>query len=151
MLPALKGFWLAGLGSTLFAASALANSCTLSTTAVSFGNYNSFSAGDLHANGSVTYKCTQNRAITIQLNKGSSATFNPRTMKFATDVLNYNLYMDAALTVIWGDGTGGSSFYSNSKPTTAKVTLIVYGDVPALQQNVSAGTYTDSIVATISF
>jgi spore coat protein U-like protein len=151
MFPALKGFVLAFVGSTLFAAAALANSCTLSTVAVAFGNYNIFAGADLHANGSVTYKCTQNKPITIQLNKGSSTTFNPRTMKFSTDVLNYNLYMDAALTVIWGDGTGGSSFYSNSTPTTAKTTLTVYGDVPALQQNVSAGTYNDSITATISF
>src|SRR5208282_5576256 len=92
----------------LLAGPAAANSCTLSATAVAFGNYNIFTVTNVLANGSVTFRCTQSRAITIQLTKGSSSSFSPRTMKLSTDVLNYNLYIDAALTTIWGDGTGGS-------------------------------------------
>ncbi len=134
----------------LLSGPAAANSCTLSATAVTFGNYNVFKTSATLVNGSVSFKCTVSAAITIQLNKGSSSSFNPRTMKLTTNVLDYNLYLNAALTTIWGDGTGGSSTYSNSAPGTGTVTVTVYGSIPALQ-NVPSGSYSDTITATITF
>jgi spore coat protein U-like protein len=151
MRAALMAILLAAGLLPLLGGTATANSCTLSTTAVSFGNYNIFSSASTGATGSVTFKCTQSAAITIQLSKGHSTTFNPRTMTFSSSVLNYNLYQDAALTEIWGDGTGGSTEYSNSRPGTGTVVLTVYGNIPALQQSVAAGAYSDSITATITF
>lgn len=151
MRAALMAIFLAAGLLPLFDGTAAANSCTLSSTAVSFNSYNIFSSANTLATGSVSFKCTFSAAITIQLSKGHATTFNPRTMTFSSSVLNYNLYQDAALTEIWGDGTGGSTEYSNSHPGTSTVTLTVYGSIPALQQGVAAGAYSDSITATITF
>jgi spore coat protein U-like protein len=133
------------------AAPAHAASCTISTTAVSFGTYNVFTTASLDSAGSVTYTCSGNASVTIALNKGLAATFNPRTMRKGSEALNYNLYRDATRTTIWGDGTGGTTVYSNaSVPNSTPVTVTIYGRVPA-QQDISAGSYSDTITATINF
>ena len=65
--------------------------------------------------------------------------------------LSYNIYLDAARTMVWGDGTGGSSYYSaTGTGNAAPVSVIMYGGIPT-QQNVGAGTYTDILVVTINF
>ncbi len=145
------GLTLAVLLVTPFLAMA-APSCDISTTSVSFGTYNVFSATPLDSTGSVSSKCTGNAAnITIALDRGGAASFNPRQMLKGTEALNYNLYRDAARTTIWGDGTGGTSVYSDpSPPNGLVVTITIYGRIPA-GQDVSAGTYTNTVTVTITF
>lgn len=125
--------------------------CTISTTAVSFGTYNVYTATADTATGTVTYLCgTADRNIVITLSTGSSGTFTARTMKKGAEALTYNLYRNAALTNIWGDGSGSTSTYTRNNPPNNSLVLTVYGRVPALQ-DVSAGSYTDTVIATISF
>ena len=82
---------------------------------------------------------------------GGAGTFDPRRMLNGAEALNYNLYLDAARTQIWGDGTGASQLYVNSNPPNSRtVTVTIFGRIPA-QQDVSAGSYSDSITATINF
>jgi spore coat protein U-like protein len=64
-------------------------------------------------------------SISIALNRGGSATFTPRRMIKGADTLNYNLYLDAS----------GST---------------IFGTMPA-RQNAKVGSYTDAITATINF
>ena len=67
------------------------------------------------------------------------------------DQLAYNLYLDAARTVVWGDGSGGTSVYANARPPNNQwVTVTVYARVGS-GQDVTVGSYTDSIVATILY
>jgi spore coat protein U-like protein len=125
--------------------------CTISTTGVSFGTYNVFATSPLDSTGSVTYRCTGNASLTVTLDKGGAATFNPRRMSSGSQALGYNLYLDASRTTPWGDGTGGSQLYSNpSVPNNQNVTVTIYGRV-APGQDVSAGTYSNTITATINF
>jgi spore coat protein U domain-containing protein, fimbrial subunit CupE1/2/3/6 len=125
--------------------------CTISTTPVSFGTYNVFSSTPLDSTGSVIFNCDNRANITITLNKGGATTFNPRRMLKGSEALNYNLYLDATRTSIWGDGTGGTQVYSNpSAPRNQNVPLTVYGRIPA-GQDVTAGSYTNTITATINF
>ena len=147
---------LAGCGlamsSILFTAlPALGASCTISTTGVSFGTYDVFATSPLDSTGSVTYRCSGNASITVTLDKGSAATFNPRRMLKGSEALTYNLYLDAARTTIWGDGTGGTQVHSNpNAPNNQNVTVTIYGRTPA-SQDVSAGSYSNIITATINF
>lgn len=130
---------------------ALGANCTVSTTGVSFGTYNVFATSPLDSTGSVTYNCGGNASIIVTLSKGGAATYNPRRMLKGGEVLNYNLYLDASRTTIWGDGTGGTQIYSNpSVPNNASITVTIYGRIPA-GQDVSAGSYSDTITATINF
>jgi spore coat protein U-like protein len=125
--------------------------CTITSTGVSFGAYDVFTVTPTNSTGSVQYDCLpQDNNIRITLSTGSGGSFNPRTLKSGTNQLLYNLYLDAALTTIWGDGTGGSSFYFRKNPPSPAVTVTVYGRIPALQ-DAATGSYSDAIVTTIDF
>ena len=123
-----------------------------STVGVSFGAYNVFNTSPTDATGSITYTCiTLGGGVTIDLSRGSASSYVPRQMQKGTEALAYNLYLDASHSLIWGDGTGGTSHYGPvSPPLISPVTVTVYGRIPA-RQNVSAGAYTDTIIATINF
>lgn len=133
------------------ARSASAQSCTFTATSVSFGVYNVFDTNSLASTGSVSYQCSWLLFLTrtVYLSKGSAPNNNPRQMVNGASRLNYNLYMDAAHTQIWGDpnpysySAVGLAFFPN-------VTLTVYALIPA-GQDVPTGSYSDSIVATFNF
>jgi spore coat protein U-like protein len=122
--------------------------CTITTTSVAFGTYDVFTATNDDANGTVQISCTPRENIQVTLSRGSSATFNPRTLRSGTNILNYNLFRNAARTQIWGDGTGGTSVFNGNNIRNR--TLTIYGRVPALQ-DAAVGSYTDTIVATVIF
>jgi spore coat protein U-like protein len=126
--------------------------CTISTTPISFGAYNVFNTSPTAANGTITYRCgNADHNITVAISTGASGTFTNRTLKKSAESLTYNLYLDAAFTSIWGDGSGVTATYHiGNPPNGVDVNLTVYGQVPALQ-DVSAGSYTDTVVASIIF
>jgi spore coat protein U-like protein len=127
-------------------------SCTISTTSVIFGNYNVFSGTPLDSTGTVTYRCNpQTQSITISLSKGQSSTYTPRRMNQGGEILTYDLYTNAGRTSIWGDGTGGTSVFTDGNPPkNSNVNVTIYSRVPAAQ-DVSAGSYSDTVSATINF
>ncbi len=126
-------------------------SCTISATAVSFGTYNPLTPTPLDTTGTLTYQCDFVVFPSITLSMGSSGTYTARTMQSGSNTLSYNLYQDAVHLLVWGDGTGGTLAYTAlvSVPNVP-VPVTVYGRVPA-QQNAGAGTYADTVVATIHF
>jgi spore coat protein U-like protein len=137
----------------LIAVSAAEAACTITTTAVSFGSYNVFAGSADDATGQITYRCTNPRPplVTIHLDKGGSPSFSPRQMRRASETLNYNLYLDSTRSTIWGDGTGGTQRYSRANPPIFQnVNVSVFGRIPA-GQDVSAGTYSATVTATIFF
>jgi spore coat protein U-like protein len=86
---------------------------------------------------------------------GSSGTYSNRTLRSGTNILNYNLYYDAGYSEIRGNGSGGSYTGSATLNLTAgnptqTATGTIYGKIPA-GQNVAPGTYTDTLVVTITF
>lgn len=127
--------------------------CLIRSTGVSFGTYNALSPAPLDSNGSVIFRCEgQDHNITITLDKGGAPSFNLRRMLNGREALNYNLYLDPARTVIWGDGTGGTQGYFNRNPQPNRQDIVVpiHGRIPA-RQNVSAGNYTNSLTVAINF
>jgi spore coat protein U-like protein len=136
----------------LCAGRASAATCSITATPAAFGAYDVFSATPTDTTGSVSFNCNGAHNIVITLSKGSSSTFTPRNMTGASsDVLNYNLYLDAARTTIWGDGTSPTSTYTIANPANnTPIAVTIYGRIPAAQ-DVSAGTYTDTVTAIINF
>jgi spore coat protein U-like protein len=131
-----------------------AMSCTIvSVTGVSFGAYDVFNASPLDSAGAVSLRCTSVAMadmITIQLGRSGSGGFLPRAMSHGRFRLEYNLFLDAARTVIWGDGTSGTSAYT-ARPAEGVVTsLPIFGRIPP-RQNVEAASYSDQIVLTLLF
>jgi spore coat protein U-like protein len=137
---------------TLYASDAHAQACTISATSVNFGSYNVFNGSPTDSTGTVTYRCNGSaHNITIGLTQGAGASFNQRQMQKGSESLTYNLFVDASRTNIWGDGTGGTSVYSIANPpNNTNVNLTVYGRVTA-GQDVSAGTFSDTVTAVINF
>lgn len=142
---------------TCLSASRAAVTCVISSTAVKFGNYDVFNVANTNSNGSITYHCNGylpsppgSGPITIFLSKGTSLTYTPRFMHNGANHLNYNLFRDAGLSQIWGDGTGGTLFYSATAVNDVRVTVTVFGSVTAAQ-DAHTGAYTDSVTATINF
>jgi spore coat protein U-like protein len=162
--PRRTKFWLAALGGAgLVLASGVAHAlcilcnCTITSTAISFGNYDTLGSSPLASTGTLGFSCVTGVSLgginfTVALNTGSSGTFVTRTLKNGANTLNYNLYTSVTDTTVWGDGTAGTATVSGTYPMSnaPPVTLTVYGLIPA-QQNVLAGSYSDSITATVTF
>lgn len=142
-------------------ATAASWTCTVSATGPAFGTYNPFATAADEINGAVNATCTllsgNSATITIvdSFSTGSSNSYANRTLRSGTNILNYNLYYDAAYSEIRGNGSGGSltgsaSLTLTSGNPTQTATGVIYGKIPA-GQNVAPGTYTDTIVVTITF
>lgn len=137
-------------------ASVTAN-CTISTAAVAFGAYDPVSvnaAANLDATGTVNVTCTSGASTTVTLGQGdnpdaASTTAVPlRQMSDGgPNLLPYHLYSENTRTTVWGD-TGPTGLAHTGAGT--QVGLVVYGRIPA-GQNVPAGSYSDTVVATITF
>jgi len=126
-------------------------SCTITTTSgVAFGSYDVLSSSPVDSTGLLHVACTlTGLLITVDLSKGNAPTYNPRFMLKGGAPLNYNLYLDPARTLIWGDNTGGSSHYT-SGVLVLSLDLTIYGRIPA-GQDVTAGAYSDTVTATVNF
>ena len=116
---------------------------------VSFGNYDVFSATPLYGNGTVRVRCVSELNIRVSLGKKAADTFTARGMKSGSNTLLYALFQDAACSIVWGDGTGGSQYYVIPGPLNSQwASLPLYGRVPA-GQDVPAGGYSDTVVVTV--
>jgi spore coat protein U-like protein len=142
-----------------FSLSVLANpfpalgACSLTSTSIAFGSYDIFSSAPLDSLGQIIFRCANNdHNVSISLDKGGAPSFNPRRMLNGANSLNYNLYTDAARTVIWGDGTGGTQnfFIANPQPNNQDISVPLYGRIPA-GQGASVGSYSNTVTVTINF
>lgn len=131
----------------LASSGALAAICTVTTQSITFGSYDTFSSQNLDSTGAVNISCDSAANYIIALSAGGG-TFLQRTLIFTTRLLNYNLFTDAARTVIWGDGSSGTTTVSGTTSTTAS--HVVYGRIPA-RQNAFVGNYSDNVTVTITF
>lgn len=124
--------------------------CSISSTgALAFGAYDPFATTPLDSTSQVVYRCTPAPRIRISLDAGGSGSFAARELRRGADVLRYNLYLDAARTVVWGDGTGGSATgpQVTVRGAGGTVTAYVFGRIPAGQDPVP-GTYADTVRVT---
>jgi spore coat protein U-like protein len=148
------------LAQTPNARAAVTFTCTVSATAIAFGNYNPLSPTGDSAVGSWTVTCnaigsgTATVAGTLTLSTGFSGSYAARTMKFGTNALRYNIYLTPAYAQVIGDGSAGTYAPSDSGTVTAgqvyQVTGNMYGLMPPLQ-DVPAGSYVDAIVVTVTY
>lgn len=138
-----------------------ATSCTVAATPVSFGVYEPLLATPDDSSGTITVTCTNrpppgNVDLTylLRLSRGLSGTFRPRQMAAGPLRLDYNLYLNSARSLIWGDGTEFTLFLPAQMRLTGNRTLTqthtVYARMPA-GQDANVGSYTDTIVVTLEF
>jgi spore coat protein U-like protein len=126
------------------------NNCTINTTNVAFSATGVLSSA-LSATGSITAQCTNGDAYRVALDGGSSANVAARQMQRSGGggAVSYQLYLDAAHTSPWGDGTSGTAMATGTGVGVSQA-ISVYGLVPK-QSTPAPGSYSDTITATISF
>jgi spore coat protein U-like protein len=146
-----------------------APACSMSTSGLAFGSYNPTSSTAVSTSGSISFNCTYTGTgftAIVAISAGSSGNYSNRTLLFGTQALNYNIYVNAADTETFGGGTGNGSsgtwyYYlcyagggvicaGGSGQSGTTYVAPMYGVLPA-GQDVSAGTYSDTILATITF
>ncbi|HEX6178877.1 MAG TPA: spore coat U domain-containing protein [Thermoanaerobaculia bacterium] len=152
----MKNLKIAVIAALLLSASQLeAGSCTWRTnpTNVVFGIYSVFGTGSLSATSSYEFRCTPNTEGIMTFSRGSNAgSYFPRYMASGGNLIGYNVYDDAANTVVIGDGSGGTTrrVVFNGTPQNKDFSDTVYASVP-LGTDVPPGTYVDTITATLSW
>jgi spore coat protein U-like protein len=125
-----------------------ATNCSVNASTLNFGSVGVIRSA-VDATGSVTVTCTNSLPYTIALDGGLTGATNPtqRMMSQASQHITYGLYQDFPRVQPWGD-SGGSTVTGTG--TGLAQTLTVYGRVPA-QNTPSPGTYSDTVVVTISY
>jgi spore coat protein U-like protein len=127
--------------------------CSVTVTAIHFGNYDLFSPFPLDATTEMQIICDSNTLYTVRLDPGqySKGNFFQRSMGISgsQDRLHYNFFRDSARTEIWGDGTD-NTFTRTGTVTGGVENLTIYGRVPA-RQNVSVGIYHDTVTVFVEW
>ena len=126
-------------------------SCVVSVTPLRFGKFNPSNPAGLMMTGSVVFNCTQAQPIAILMDRGGAPAGGMRRMR-GPGLIDYNIYFDAGATRVWGDGTGGTGFYSNpSPPVGTNVVIPFFGRIPSGQHAERVGAFTDNIVVRLDY
>lgn len=140
------------------AGTARAQSCSLSSTPVVFGQYDPFSASSTDSTGTISVTCASPLQIlvsyTIRLDGGRGGVVGARRMNAGVNNLFYQLYDSASRATVWGDGTGGSvtksSGYLLGVLTPVVQTFTAYARIAA-RQNVGPGAYSDAVTVLLTY
>jgi spore coat protein U-like protein len=136
-------------------------SCAITAEPIAFGNYDpivTHATEPLTTTGTLTVQCTMGTSATILLGQGANAstysTNSSPDRRLAGDgggSLDYNISKDGAGNNTWGNTTGtGHSITGTGNSQDISVSLSI---PPAAAQSntVVVGTYTDTVVATVSY
>src|ERR1700689_3319238 len=86
--------------------------CVVSVTPLRFGNYDSRDPTGTMMTGSVLFNCALSQPVTIFRDQGPGWESGRRERE-GPGRFPYNIYFDPGATRIWGDGTGGTGYYSS--------------------------------------
>lgn len=122
--------------------------CTIAANALNFGTY-----GGLAINSTTTLSvtCTKASTYNVGLSAGQStgATVTNRKMTGPSSaLLGYKLFSNSGYTTNWGNTVGTDTLAGTGSGTAQSLT--VYGQIPA-GQFVQPGSYTDTVIATITY
>jgi spore coat protein U-like protein len=135
-------------------------SCNVTVTSVVFAPFNPLTTGNNDSAGNVRVVCGGGAGLligyTVALSAGGSNSIAARTMSSGAAKLAYNLFTSNSYTTVWGDGTGTSGLPSggvlldvigNAPPQD----FPVYARMPGPQTSVAPGSYSDSVVVTLTY
>jgi spore coat protein U-like protein len=122
--------------------------CSISAANLVFGTY---SGAQLDAQSQISLTCTSGTAWNVGLNQGTFAGATVTTRKMTgpgTSSMSYSLFRNSARSQNWGNTVGTDTVSGTGSGSSQSVT--VFGRVPSAQ-NLPAGSYQDTIIATITF
>lgn len=139
----------------LLPATAHAINCRINLGPINFGLYMPLTPASVDVIGQFDVRCqSQPGSFVITIGSGISGNHLARTLSAGGgNILNYNLYRDAARTQIWGDGTPPTFTVTGSRTNSGRPSFFnypVYGRIYA-NQAPNTGTYSDNLLVTILF
>jgi spore coat protein U-like protein len=157
--------WAGAASASVSVSASVTGKCAITASALSFGTYDpvtSNASAPATGTGSLGITCTRSAPnITIALSLGTNATGNTRRLKSGADYIAYELYQPSSTapnapctfpgTAIWGIAGGNlvtpsGAAWSSSSPQTFNVCGTVAGG-----QDARSGSYSDTVIATVSF
>jgi len=129
-------------------AAARAAACSQLSATLTFGPapYNVYNATDTTQVGTISYKCPPPLAPVVSLSASVNGAYRPRQMTAGANTLNYEIYFNAGMTVVWGVGADSQAVPSGGGTSTVNM----YGRIFALQ-DAAVGNYSDTITVTFNF
>lgn len=132
-------------------ASVVAN-CRLVVPPLSFGTYDPLDGHSVQpadASTVISVTCTRNTGAAVSFDFGMNSTSGPdRAMSGGSDVLRYQIYRDAARSLVWS--RGADALQVVSRGVSSSELLTVFGRIPP-NQEVAPGAYSDLLTATVDF
>lgn len=129
------------------------DSCSVSASALAFGNIDPLdnASNNTDATTTIDVTCANGTTYDVGLDAGTGtgATVSDRKMTSGGNTLNYALYSDGSRTTNWGATVGTDTVAGTGNG--AAQTLTVYGRVPSGQQTAAVGSYTDTITVTVTY
>lgn len=134
----------------------ITESCDIQAVAASdvdFGTFARSSGAPADAQGTLQLNCTQGTPYSIGLDAGANPTStaaaadNRRMTDGNSNYVAYGLYRDTARQQFWGDVIGTNTLSGTG--TASNQAIPVYGRAPST--NAPAGSYVDTVVATVTY
>ncbi|HEY1551956.1 MAG TPA: spore coat U domain-containing protein [Kofleriaceae bacterium] len=139
---------------TLSVTAQVSVACAINTATLAFSSYDAVQGTAVQGSTTLSVVCTKGATAVVTLGQGSQPalgstdTAPQRQMALLLSRLGYTLYQDSARTVVWGNTSAtGLSYIATGSSLDS---LTVYGTITA-SQDVPAGSYADSVVATMTF
>ena len=138
-------------------------SCTMNVTDLDFGAYDPIVANatsGLTGSATVSSTCTSGATGVVTMSGGLHKTFCEsskcyRRMANAgeTSFLRYNIYTNASYAwgSVWTDDSNDTATVGRVTGSGVSQDLTIYGEIPKNQNNVSPGTYADTVTVTLAY
>jgi spore coat protein U-like protein len=125
-------------------------SCKVTASNLDFGTTSDLSSA-IAAQSQINVRCTNGTGYSIGLDGGLTGAVDPtqRKMKHGADAITYGLYRDSNHSSPWGSTIG----INVAKGTGSSIwqPITVFGNVPSVQSKPAPGTYSDTIVVSVSY
>jgi spore coat protein U-like protein len=144
---------------------ALAGSCTVSSTGLAFGAYQpltfagKLTSSDRTSNASISVVCTgitSGGSYSIALGPSTTGSGDSISTRYLSNSLGgdnmvFNIYTNASYSTVWGNGTMGSLIGGSIPVGDSNQSQPVYGKIPAGQNTLRAGSFSDSLTMTLTY
>ena len=145
------------VGLTLFLAfetAAFAQTCTISETAIAFGNVDVLSGAAIDTTSTITLTCSggggvgQTLCVSIDVGSQGDAT-SRQLLGPSSNKLRYDLYSNSARTQLWGSWETGydTAGVTVNVPQNSTTPVTVYARLFGSQQTAAVGSYSSTFTA----
>ena len=128
----------------------LASTCTVSATAADFGAKTTLSNSSTATN-TISVRCGSGLSYTVGLSGGQANATNPMLRQMSNGAgssITYGIYSNSIMTLPWGNTIGTDTVSGTG--TGATQNIPAYLLIPS-QTTPAAGTYSDTIIVTVTY